>query len=96
MAYTVVIEYKPVEGLAEQFAMPVCGLYNPTSSYIDSAVYEDGHTVASENESTLAKKVLKSFIYPFSSSPVSLTINFCCNFSAKKVLKSISVSGFID
>lgn len=63
MAYTVVIEYKPVEGLAEQFAMPVCGLYNPTSSYIDSAVYEDGHTVASENASTLAKSTYGKSVY---------------------------------
>lgn len=50
MAYTVTIEYRGIEKEPAKIVAPVCRIFRPDSSYIDSPAYVNGITDADGNE----------------------------------------------
>lgn len=45
MAYTVTIKYNGVTKDVESLAAPICNVFVPTSSYIDTPVFENGYPI---------------------------------------------------
>lgn len=56
MAYTVVIKYNGVEQEVDRVAAPICSLFVPTSSYIDTPAYTEGIPADVEDDEKVALK----------------------------------------
>lgn len=56
MAYTILIKYNGVEQAPEKLVSPVCRLFIPNNSYIDTPAYTEGIPATEDEESRIAGK----------------------------------------
>lgn len=50
MSYTIKITYKGVETEATKIVSPICRIYRPDSSYVDTAVYTQGGPITADGQ----------------------------------------------
>ena len=50
MSYTIKITYKGVEADASSIVAPICRIYHPANSYIDTAVYTQGGPITKNGQ----------------------------------------------